>query len=126
MANDTFEPKTEGVNEARTTRREVLRRAGVAGVVVAYGGAAAKTAVAGVPQFRHKELKETLKIIQWSHFVPAYDKWFDNVYIKRWGAANDTEVIVDKVNALGQVVGGDENGAVGIVFKSSSHGEGRS
>ncbi len=98
MADDTFGPKTEEVNEARTTRREVLRRAGVAGAVIAYGGAAAKTAVAGAPQFVKKELKETLKIIQWSHFVPAYDKWFDNVYIKRWGAANDTEVIVDHIN----------------------------
>lgn len=98
MADDTFEPKTEGVTDTGTTRREVLRRAGAAGIVIAYGGAAAKTAVAGVPQFRYKELKETLKIIQWSHFVPAYDKWFDNVYIKRWGAANDTEVIVDHIN----------------------------
>ena len=28
----------------------------------------------------------------------AYDKWFDNVYVKRWGQANDTEVRVDHVN----------------------------
>ena len=98
MADDRFGQKTREVNEARTTRREVLRRAGAAGVVIAYGGAAAKTAVAASPRFAKRELKETLKIIQWSHFVPAYDKWFDNVYIKRWGAANDTEVIVDHIN----------------------------
>ena len=36
--------------------------------------------------------------MQWSHFVPAYDRWFDNVYVKRWGQANDTEVKVDHVN----------------------------
>ena len=24
--------------------------------------------------------------------------WFDNVYVKRWGEANDTEVIVDHIN----------------------------
>ncbi|HTY99409.1 MAG TPA: hypothetical protein VMB75_06220, partial [Rhodocyclaceae bacterium] len=41
--------------------------------------------------------KKTLKILQWNHFVPAYDKWFDNVYVKEWGAKNDTEVIVDHV-----------------------------
>ena len=52
----------------------------------------------GFPKFRHKELAGTLRIIQWSHFVPAYDKWFDNIYVKRWGEANDTEVLVDHIN----------------------------
>jgi multiple sugar transport system substrate-binding protein len=41
--------------------------------------------------------KKTLKILQWNHFVPGYDKWFDNVYTKEWGAKNDTEVIIDHV-----------------------------
>jgi multiple sugar transport system substrate-binding protein len=39
----------------------------------------------------------TLKILQWSHFVPAYDTWFDNTYVKEWGHKNNTEVIVDHV-----------------------------
>ncbi len=30
--------------------------------------------------------------MQWSHFVPAYDQWFDDIYVKRWGEENDTEV----------------------------------
>ena len=80
------------------TRRDLLRRAGLGAVVLVYGGTGAKTAVAGVPKYRHKQLKGTLRIMQWSHFVPAYDKWFDNVYVKRWGDANDTEVKVDHVN----------------------------
>ena len=25
-----------------------------------------------------KQLKGDLKILQWVHFVPAYDTWFDN------------------------------------------------
>ena len=41
---------------------------------------------------------KTLKILQWSHFVPAYDKWFNNTYTKEWGAKNGTEVIVDNIN----------------------------
>jgi multiple sugar transport system substrate-binding protein len=45
---------------------------------------------------------KTLKIIQWSHFVPGYDKWFDGVYTKEWGVRHDTEVIVDHV-AIGEV-----------------------
>ncbi len=50
--------------------------------------------------------KKTLKILQWSHFVPRYDEWFDQRYTKEWGARNNTEVTVDhmastEVNARG-------------------------
>jgi multiple sugar transport system substrate-binding protein len=41
--------------------------------------------------------QKTLKILQWHHFVPAYDKWFNNAYVKAWGEKNDTKVIVDNV-----------------------------
>jgi multiple sugar transport system substrate-binding protein len=80
------------------TRRELLRRAAAGAIVLVYGGFGVKTAVAGAPQFRGKELKGTLRILQWSHFVPAYDTWFDNQYTKKWGQANDTDIIVDHVN----------------------------
>ena len=93
----TERPEQE-VAGRRTTRREILKKGAAGGLVVLYGGAATKTAAAGVPKFRSKELAGTLRIIQWSHFVPAYDKWFDNIYIKRWGEANDTEVLVDHIN----------------------------
>jgi multiple sugar transport system substrate-binding protein len=99
MADDeSTREETGEVSEQRTTRREVLRRGATGAVVFAYGGAMAKTAVAGAPKFRHKQLAGTLRIAQWSHFVPAYDKWFDNTYTKIWGRANDTEVIVDHIN----------------------------
>src|SRR5262249_43889003 len=38
----------------------------------------------------------TLKILQWSHFVPAYDQWFDP-WAKKWGASKGVEVTVDHV-----------------------------
>jgi multiple sugar transport system substrate-binding protein len=100
MADDsrTTDRPEEEVAGARTTRREILKKAGAGTLLIVYGGAVTKTSAAGVPRFRSKELAGTLRIIQWSHFVPAYDKWFDNVYIKRWGQANDTEVIVDHIN----------------------------
>src|ERR1700737_5347506 len=41
---------------------------------------------------------KTLKILQWSHFVPGYDKWFNNTYTKEWGAKYGTEVVVDNIN----------------------------
>jgi multiple sugar transport system substrate-binding protein len=42
--------------------------------------------------------QKTLKIIQWSHFVPAYDRWFDNTFTKEWAAKNNTQVIVDHIS----------------------------
>jgi multiple sugar transport system substrate-binding protein len=65
---------------------------------------AIKTAVgaaAAIGPFFHiapARAAKTLKILQWSHFVPAYDKWFNNTYTKEWGAKHGTEVIVDNIN----------------------------
>ncbi len=63
-------------------------------------GALAAATVSGPAFFfpsRASGAGKTLKIIQWSHFVPGYDKWFDGVYTKEWGAKNNTEVIVDHI-----------------------------
>lgn len=38
-----------------------------------------------------------LSILQWSHFVPRYDEWFDQ-YAQDWGAENGATVTVDHVN----------------------------
>jgi multiple sugar transport system substrate-binding protein len=86
----------DGMDEL--TRRDLLRKAGLGAVVLVYGGAGVKNAVAAVPKYRGKELAGTLRIMQWSHFVPAYDRWFDDQYVKAWGQKNDTEVKVDHVN----------------------------
>jgi multiple sugar transport system substrate-binding protein len=46
--------------------------------------------------------QKTLKIVQWSHFVPGYDKWFDNTWTKQWGEKNNTNVVVDHI-AIGEI-----------------------
>src|SRR3989304_2627650 len=46
---------------------------------------------------RARAAKKTLKILQWVHFVPVYDEWFNKKYIKEWGEKNDTEVTVDNI-----------------------------
>jgi multiple sugar transport system substrate-binding protein len=51
---------------------------------------------------RARAQQRTLKILQWKHFVPSYDEWFNKKYVKEWGEANDTEVIVDNVG-LGDI-----------------------
>src|SRR5437879_13244628 len=44
--------------------------------------------------------QKTLKLLQWSHFVPAYDTWFDGTFCKQWGQKHDTNVIVDHINLV--------------------------
>lgn len=39
----------------------------------------------------------TLTITQWSHFVPKYDKWFDQ-YAEAWGEANNVKVTVNHIS----------------------------
>jgi multiple sugar transport system substrate-binding protein len=74
------------------TRREILKAAGVGAIAVAAGGSARRARAQG----------KTLKIVQWSHFIPAYDKWFDGVFCKQWGEKNGTQVIVDHI-AIGEI-----------------------
>jgi multiple sugar transport system substrate-binding protein len=68
-------------------------------------GASALVAGAG-PYFlfpeRAQAQQKTLKIIQWSHFVPAYDKWLDGVFTKEWGEKHNTKVIVDHIS-IGEI-----------------------
>ncbi len=70
-------------------RRRFIRDTGAAGTALGLGPLI-------LPR-RARAAGKTLKILQWAHFVPAYDKWFDNEYTKQWGEKNDTEVIVDHV-----------------------------
>jgi multiple sugar transport system substrate-binding protein len=35
--------------------------------------------------------------MQWNHFVPAFDDWFNKKFVKEWGEKNDTEVVVTNV-----------------------------
>jgi multiple sugar transport system substrate-binding protein len=73
--------------QRKVTRREVIKAAGTA------AGAAL------LPSLQGRAARKTLRILQWNHFVPGYDKWFNNQYTKEWGEKNDTEVIVDNVGA---------------------------
>lgn len=39
----------------------------------------------------------SIKITQWSHFVPRYDEWFKE-YAQKWGDAHNVEVTVNFIN----------------------------
>src|SRR2546423_9187882 len=68
------------------------------------GGAVAAAGMTSAFLFPQRALaqQKTLKIVQWSHFVPGYDKWFDNTFTKEWGAKHDTNVVVDHI-AIGEI-----------------------
>jgi multiple sugar transport system substrate-binding protein len=86
--------------KAGLTRRELVKR-GAAGAfaVSMFGGIAERaSSFPGVLKYRHKQLKGNLSIMQWAHFVPAYDQWLDNTYVKQWGERNDVEVKIDHIN----------------------------
>src|SRR5437879_1450176 len=50
---------------------------------------------------RANAARKKLRILQWVHFVPAYDEWFNKQYTKEWGDENDTEVTVDNIGIAG-------------------------
>jgi multiple sugar transport system substrate-binding protein len=72
---------------SRISRRKFLEWSGTAALVAA-----------GSPYLgRVRAQGQSLRILQWSHFVPAYDTWFDQ-YAARWGEAQGVRVSVDHVN----------------------------
>jgi multiple sugar transport system substrate-binding protein len=75
----------------RVTRRRFLKEASL---TVAAAGAAPLISA----PFVTRALADTkaLSIVQWSHFVPEYDKWFDD-FAKSWGEKNNTAVTVDHI-----------------------------
>lgn len=72
------------------TRRDFIKAAGAGALAAGLGPSII------IPGRAHAA-KKTLKIVQWAHFVPPYDEWFNKTYVKEWGEQNDTEVTVDNI-----------------------------
>jgi multiple sugar transport system substrate-binding protein len=81
------EKKGKGVS-----RRDFIKIAGVGGIAAGALGPAFLFPEQAAAQ------QKTLKILQWSHFVPAYDTWFDGTFAKQWGEKHNTNVVVDHIN----------------------------
>jgi multiple sugar transport system substrate-binding protein len=86
------------MSDGKLDRRELLKKAGIGAAAVGASGAAAPFSFAGPMKFKNRHLKGDLSIIQWVHFVPAYDDWFDNTWVKQWGQTNDVQVKVEHIN----------------------------
>jgi multiple sugar transport system substrate-binding protein len=74
----------------KITRRDFLKGAGVCAASLAVS-----PSIFG-KVFAQSTEKRTLRILQWSHFVPRYDKWFDK-WAKSWGEKNNVEVVIDHI-----------------------------
>ncbi|MGH3097284.1 MAG: ABC transporter substrate-binding protein [Streptosporangiales bacterium] len=63
------------------------------------GGASSTASPAPSPTFLEPSTKLSgkLRILQWSHFVPHYDKWFDP-YVQQWGKHVGVDAKVDHIN----------------------------
>ena len=66
------------------------------GFITASGVALAGGALTAAPR-PARAARKVLRVMQWNHFVPAFDEWFNKTFIREWGARNDTEVIVTNV-----------------------------
>lgn len=77
-------------NARRLSRRELVKSAGAALTLGALPALACGRRVKQPSPGR-----KTLRILQWSHFIPAYDRWFDGVYTRAWGEKNGITVTVD-------------------------------
>jgi multiple sugar transport system substrate-binding protein len=86
------------MSEGKLSRRQLLKKAGIGAAAVGVSGASAPFSFAGPMRFKNRQLKGDLSIIQWVHFVPAYDDWFDNTWVKQWGEKNDVQVKVEHIN----------------------------
>ena len=75
---------------SRLTRRQFL------------GSAAGVTVTSAFPHVWIRpawaQAKE-VRVLAWTHFVPAYDKWFD-AFAEQWGAKNGVRVTIDHIPHL--------------------------
>jgi multiple sugar transport system substrate-binding protein len=78
----------------KVTRRDFVK----AGTLIALGATSFPTILTACSSgpSTTKSGPKTLKILQWSHFVPAYDQWFDP-WVKEWGDKNNVRVTVDHI-----------------------------
>src|SRR5215831_9916373 len=73
------------------SRRQLLH---MTGAVALAAGVGTSIIIPG----RASAQQKTLKILQWKHFVPGYETWFSETYVKEWGEKNNTRVIVENIS----------------------------
>ena len=94
MGKEKSRRSTLAASHSGTSRRRFLKTAGA--------GAGAAALSSTMPFFFVRPAiaaDKELKVVLWSHFVPAYDKWYDQ-FVKEWGAQNGVNATVDHIPHL--------------------------
>ncbi len=94
-----FPKRYPGTSGRPVSRRTFFKGASVASMTAALGTYASGTRAATLIQTpTTTDISGTsLSILQWQHFVPAWDEWFD-VFVEEWAEANDVTVQLDRIN----------------------------
>src|SRR5690348_524276 len=80
------------------SRRSMLKGAGAAGLAAFLGERALAGPATFVQSTPSVNIKGTsLSLLQWQHFVPSYDTWFEK-FLNEWGQANGVTVKLDRIN----------------------------
>ncbi|MGH7311670.1 MAG: ABC transporter substrate-binding protein [Candidatus Rokuibacteriota bacterium] len=82
------------MGEQSVNRRKFL-------TTTAVGAAAAGIGANIIVPGRASAQRKKLRILQWVHFVPAYDEWFNKKFAVEWGQKNDVDVTVDNIGIAG-------------------------
>jgi multiple sugar transport system substrate-binding protein len=81
------------------SRRSLVQGSGSLGLATYLGsksvGANAATLVQSTPTTDISG--SSLSILQWQHFVPSFDEWFET-FLNEWGETNGVEVQLDRIN----------------------------
>lgn len=88
----------EEILSKRISRRQFVTSSGLLALGAAAGPAFLAACGGSTPGSKPPQSgPKTLKVLQWSHFVPRYDTWFDP-YAQNWGQKNNVTVTVDHIN----------------------------
>ncbi len=84
------------------TRRRFLKTVGFGVLAAGYGGACTSQPAATNTSSGATTTARGLKILQQTHFVPAFDEWLDNEHAVAWGKDHNVTVTVDHL-PLGEI-----------------------
>ncbi len=76
------------------SRRQLLAGAASVGLGAAAAACAPPGATKAPPSAGGPK---QLRILQWSHFIPAYDTWLDG-FVKDWGQKNNVDATIDHIS----------------------------
>jgi len=79
------------------TRRQFLQLALTGALATSAAGCRSAPPSADASRHKGRGRRLTLSVLQGSHSITGYDRWFDTSYVERWGDENGVDVTIDRV-----------------------------